>query len=461
MKKFQVFTPSQYVEQMLDEVGYQGEKILKKTFLENSVGEGNVLLVAVKRYIVVAKQKKYSDKEIKSDLEKYFVGFEVDEVVLNTCIDRLNRFVSEYGITGVEWGVRKEDYLKSSIEKQADYIVGNPPYITYQELKEVDRVYLKENFISCRKGKFDYCYAFIEKSLKDLSETGKLAYLIPNSIFKNVFAQNLRSLIIDNLIKIIDYKHTHIFEKVLTSSSIIIINNNVCEEKFKYIDVDFQKKFFVDKVLLKDKWYFLEEHIQPEPDNKETILFGELFKVANSVATLSNKVFVVPEETELEIEVIRPAASPRKSAKNITERIIFPYKYKNAELIRYSKEEFEVNFPKATSYLRRQKKTLDKRKSDGEWFEYGRSQGLKFMNQEKLMISSVITEKVHVYELDAQTIPYSGFYIIPIAEKTLDFAKEILESKEFYNYLEARAINASGKSIRISVNDVKNYPIKV
>lgn len=459
MKKFQVFTPSQYVEQMLDEVGYQGSEILKKTFLENSVGEGNILLTAVKRYIVVAKQEKYSWKEIKSDLEKYFVGFEVDEIVLNTCIKRLNQLVAEYEIKGVKWNIRKEDYLKSSIEIRADYIVGNPPYITYQELKEVDRVYLKENFISCRKGKFDYCYAFTEKSLKDLSEIGKLAYLIPNSIFKNVFAQNLRNLIIDNLMKIIDYKHTHIFEKVLTSSSIIVINNNVYKRKFEYIDVDFQKNFFVDKVLLQNKWYFFEDHIKQ--NDKETILFGELFKVANSVATLSNKVFVISEGTELENEVIRPAASPRKFAKNIAERIIFPYKYENANFIKYSKEEFELNFPKATSYLREQKKTLDKRKSDGEWFEYGRSQGLKFMNQKKLMISSVITEKVHVYELDAQTIPYSGFYIIPVAEKNLDFAKEILESKEFYNYLETRAINASGKSIRISVNDVKNYPIKV
>ena len=358
MKKFQVFTPSQYVEQMLDEVGYQGSEILKKTFLENSVGEGNILLTAVKRYIVVAKQEKYSWKEIKSDLEKYFVGFEVDEIVLNTCIKRLNQLVAEYEIKGVKWNIRKEDYLKSSIEIRADYIVGNPPYITYQELKEVDRVYLKENFISCRKGKFDYCYAFTEKSLKDLSEIGKLAYLIPNSIFKNVFAQNLRNLIIDNLMKIIDYKHTHIFEKVLTSSSIIVINNNVCKRKFEYIDVDFQKNFFVDKVLLQNKWYFFEDHIKQ--NDKETILFGELFKVANSVATLSNKVFVISEGTELENEVIRPAASPRKFAKNIAERIIFPYKYENANFIKYSKEEFEMNFPKATSYLREQKKTLDK-----------------------------------------------------------------------------------------------------
>ena len=184
MKKFQVFTPSQYVEQMLDEVGYQGVEILKKTFLENSVGEGNILLAAIKRYVMVAKQEGFSTEEIQSDLEKYFISFEIDEVVLNTCIERLNQLISEYGIKDVKWDIRKEDYLKSSIEMPVNYIVGNPPYITYQELKEKDRAYLKANFISCYKGKFDYCYAFTEKSLRDLSETGKLAYLIPSSILK-------------------------------------------------------------------------------------------------------------------------------------------------------------------------------------------------------------------------------------------------------------------------------------
>lgn len=64
MKKFQVFTPSQYVEQMLDEVGYQGVGILKKTFLENSVGEGNILLTAVKRYIVVAKKENIHGRKL-------------------------------------------------------------------------------------------------------------------------------------------------------------------------------------------------------------------------------------------------------------------------------------------------------------------------------------------------------------------------------------------------------------
>ena len=88
-----------------------------------------------------------------------------------------------------------------------DFIVGNPPYITYQELNNLDRIFLKNNFISCKKGKFDYCYAFIEKSLLDLkTTTGKMCYLIPNSIFKNVFAKNLRETFKTNIQQIIDYR---------------------------------------------------------------------------------------------------------------------------------------------------------------------------------------------------------------------------------------------------------------
>ena len=75
MEKFQVFTPEKYVHFMLDKVEYDGKNILKKYFLENSVGEGNILCVAIKRYIEVAFKHRYSISSIKSDLEKYFVAF--------------------------------------------------------------------------------------------------------------------------------------------------------------------------------------------------------------------------------------------------------------------------------------------------------------------------------------------------------------------------------------------------
>ncbi|MFZ7334563.1 DNA methyltransferase, partial [Streptococcus pluranimalium] len=78
MKKFQVFTPIQYVDMMLDEAGYFGEDILKKNFLENSVGDGNILLQAVKRYVSEGINSGYDLSVLKSDLENFFVAFEVD-----------------------------------------------------------------------------------------------------------------------------------------------------------------------------------------------------------------------------------------------------------------------------------------------------------------------------------------------------------------------------------------------
>ncbi|MDU4454239.1 MAG: BREX-1 system adenine-specific DNA-methyltransferase PglX [Streptococcus mitis] len=460
MEKFQVFTPEKYVHFMLDKVEYDGKNILKKYFLENSVGEGNILCVAIKRYIEVALKYKYSISSIKSDLEKYFVAFEIDPQLKENCLKKLDNIALEYGIQEVNWQILSDDYLRYNLKMRFDFIVGNPPYITYQELNLLDRKFLKNNFISCKKGKFDYCYAFIEKSLLDLKKTtGKMCYLIPNSIFKNVFAENLREIFKKNILQLIDYRHTHIFGKILTSSAIIVIDNSRISKYLEYIDSDFNKSFLIKKEDLGSKWYFIE-NIEFKANQ---LTFGELFKVSNSVATLSNKVFIIPdpEDLDLEDEILKPAASPRKLSKNIIDKIIFPYKFVNNELIRYSGEEFEINFPKATRYLLGWKEVLDNRTSDGEWFEYGRSQGLKFMNQEKLMISSVITEKINVYELDSQTIPYSGFYIIPIAEEGLDYARNILESEDFYNYIETRAINASGKSIRISVNDIKNYPIRL
>ena len=55
---------------------------------------------------------------------------------------------------------------------QFQFIVGNPPYITYSELAKDEQKYVKENFNTCVKGKFDYCYAFIEKSIKALAQDG-------------------------------------------------------------------------------------------------------------------------------------------------------------------------------------------------------------------------------------------------------------------------------------------------
>lgn len=88
---------------------------------------------------------------------------------------------------------------------------------------------------------------------------------------------------------------------------------------------------------------------------------------------------------------------------------------------------------------------------------YGRSQALRHINQSKLLMSTIITKTVRVYVLDSDTVPYSGIYIIPKSNVSLDEARLILQTERFYNYLLTKGVKVSGDSIRVSSKDVEDY----
>lgn len=73
------------------------------------------------------------------------------------------------------------------------------------------------------------------------------------------------------------------------------------------------------------------------------------------------------------------------------------------------------------------------------------------------MVSTIITNKVSVYELSENTIPYSGIYIVALNDNDLAYAKRILESQDFFNYVQEIGISANGKSKRITVKDINNF----
>jgi adenine-specific DNA-methyltransferase len=196
------------------------------------------------------------------------------------------------------------------------------------------------------------------------------------------------------------------------------------------------------------------------------------FSASISIATLFNKAFVIKEFQEvedgnyvtvnnsrIEKDVVKVAVSPRSLNYGKNELIIFPYYYKNGILQKYGIDEFEQKFPEATRYLKLYEKNLLERDSDKsvKWFEYGRTQALSHLDQEKLLLSTVVTKKVRVYELSKECIPYSGIYITSKGKFPLKFAKEILESDDFLNYVRSIGINANGLSLRITVKDINNY----
>ena len=259
LKKFyencQIFTPLEIVKYMLDTIGYKNN-IIGKTVLENSCGDGNFLIEITQRYIRCCIRKKYSKKEIKKGLERDIYGYELDSRHFKKCLENLDSLACEYGIHDVKWKIYNKDYLKEMNNKKFDFIIGNPPYISYADLDLETRVYIKDKFSSCKEGKPDYYYAFIEQSLNFLNETGVLAYLIPNNIFKNRFGERIRNIMKDSLMEVIDYDNLKMFEGKLTTSSVIICSKAKKKRSIVYKNIPNELTYKIQKNNLNEKWIF-------------------------------------------------------------------------------------------------------------------------------------------------------------------------------------------------------------
>ena len=457
--KCQKLTPDTLVETMLNLAEYT-TGLMGKTILENSFGSGSILKEIVVRYIRDALKSGYDLQTISQGLSHDIYGIELDKELYDKCLIELDRIVNSFEIPVVKWNLFNEDALGLNLDIQFDYIVGNPPFISYNEMNDDSRKRLQENYETCSTGKFDYCYAFIELGINYLNSTGKLVQLIPNNIFKNVFAQKLRDKLKPHISTIYDYPNQKFFDKTSTSVSLFLYEENNYSETVEYKNQTSGKENLINRDSLNGKWTFSDLNSK---DGK-TIRFGDIFHASAAVATLCNQAFLVSQdvilEEEIESGVLYKAASPKTLKHQQKKQIVFPYKYTESGLGRYSAVEFENLFPNTTMHLKKFKNELKSRNSDANaaWFEYGRSQALTHLNTEKLLLSTVITKAVEVYKIDEKTVPFAGIYItIKDNNYSLDDAISILKSEQFLKYVCTIGVNVSGKSLRITCKDINEY----
>ena len=96
-----IYTPKETVRELLSYNGYKGKRILKKYVIDNSCGQGAILGDVVNTYIKVAKKNKIALSEIKTHLEEYIHGYDIDEDSIIKCKDKLNSICELYNINSL------------------------------------------------------------------------------------------------------------------------------------------------------------------------------------------------------------------------------------------------------------------------------------------------------------------------------------------------------------------------
>ena len=112
-----------------------------------------------------------------------------------------------------------------------DVIVGNPPYIRIQTLKEwapLEVEYYKRRYRAAGKGNYDINVVFVEKGLSLLNERGRLGFILPNKFLATDYGQPLRETIAERqaLSALVDFGHEQVFDQATIYTCLLFLSGS-------------------------------------------------------------------------------------------------------------------------------------------------------------------------------------------------------------------------------------------
>lgn len=455
----QVFTPHYLVCNILDTANYIGKDILQKHIIDNSCGNGAFLCEMAHRYCKEFLSDNNDKELLRTELQSYLHGIEIDEVAYKNCIDNLNKVANEYGVGQVNWDVKNDDTLKvPEFNEKMDYVIGNPPYVRVHNLDNQYSEVKKYRFAG--SGMTDLYLVFFEIGFNMLKPGGKLCYITPSSWLSSIAGSPLRHYIHSqrNLLQLIDLGHFQAFEGATTYTLISLFEKGSRNDYFVYSRFDEAEhknikveQLSIDEAYIDDCIYLGNKtslHLL------QSIKRGNISKYAsvkNGFATLADNVFIKPDFPFTQFIIPTIKASTGKWMK-----AFFPYDKQGKPIPQ--KQIFKHQ--EVADYLNANKGTLLKGKSEKtypEWYLYGRTQALKDVWTDKYSINTCIkdTESIKLNKVPAGCGLFSGLYVITnIPEETL---RRIIVCEEFIDYISMLKKYKSGGYYTFSSKDLELY----
>ncbi len=192
-----VYTKRWVVELLLDLAGYtSANNLVDAVAVEPSAGEGAFLALMVER---LADSCKCLGRPI-SDCRHSLIAYELDEVSAAHARTLAAKVLVEKGVKAsaaenlAQAWVRTGDYLFDSMAVEADFVIGNPPYIRLEEIPE-ETVQLYRDAYPTMRGRADLYIAFFEAALRQLKHGGACAFICADRWMRNQYGADLRELI--------------------------------------------------------------------------------------------------------------------------------------------------------------------------------------------------------------------------------------------------------------------------
>ena len=320
-----------------------------------------------------------------------------------------------------------------------DAVIGNPPYIRIQTLKEfapVEVEHYKEAYRVAGKGNYDIYVVFVERGLELLNRNGRLGYILPHKFFNAKYGAPVRELISKgkHLSEVVHFGDKQVFAGAMTYTALLFLER-ASHEQFHFVKVPDLIAWRVNGEAAEgevsatnataDDWNFvigsgasLFERLRQMP-----VKLGDVAHIFVGLQTSADKAYVLEESGEpedglvnvrdrdggqwsLEREAIKPFLNDVSvfgfERPEPRHWLVFPYKLfgGRAELVPAS--EMSYLYPRTWEYLKNKEESLrgrESRKADNErWYGYLYRKNLTSFEAPKLVVQVVSRTGRYAYD---------------------------------------------------------------
>ena len=172
----------------------------------------------------------------------------------------------QYRVNAFDW---KKEFGQVFVQGGFDAVIGNPPYIRIQAMKEwapTEVEFYKERYRAASKGNYDIYVVFVEKALSVLNKNGMLGFILPHKFFNAKYGELVRDVISqgNHLSKIVHFGDQQVFSGATTYTCLLFL------EKAGRDDFQFEKVHDLDK------WHDFIRQTSEISETSEVLTAGEI-----------------------------------------------------------------------------------------------------------------------------------------------------------------------------------------
>jgi hypothetical protein len=305
-----------------------------------------------------------------------------------------------------------------------DCIIGNPPYIRIQTMKEwapLEVEIYKNLFQAGRTGNYDIYVVFVEHGLQLLTQRGQLGFILPSKFFATDYGAALRGIISQarSLRRVVDFGQAQVFEGASNYTCLLFLSREpVLAGTYARIDSprilstgDVEGTSFESNSITSAPWLFSgkQEDSVSEKISLVSVPLGQLpARIARGSSSGNDDVFMLSRQgrglftrngqrVDVENDILRTPVYASdfgryRFAPHSGELIIFPYDVTELGYEVKLEAAMKRDFPKAFGYLHAQKKELERRKQFGTWYGFSAPRNLEVHDEAHFFVPLLANE---------------------------------------------------------------------